>query len=68
MMTPVEMRRRIEIAAADGTMLRLPQLVPFVRRHGLAIISIADLVAHRQAAAPPGPTAGGAAALSPGAG
>ena len=46
----------VEIAAADGTMLRLPQLVPFARRHGLAIISIADLVAHRQAAAPPGPT------------
>ncbi len=41
----------VEIAAADGTMLRLPDLVPFARRHGLAIISIEDLIAHRRAAA-----------------
>lgn len=46
----------VEIAAADGTMLRLPQLVPFARRHGLAVISIADLVAFRRAAADPGRT------------
>lgn len=48
----------VEIAAADGSMLRLPRLVPFARRHGLAIVSIADLVAYRRAADPgpqPGP-------------
>ncbi|WP_438489010.1 bifunctional 3,4-dihydroxy-2-butanone-4-phosphate synthase/GTP cyclohydrolase II [Streptomyces sp. S186] len=38
----------VEIAGADGTMLRLPELVPFARRHGLAIISIADLIAYRR--------------------
>lgn len=37
-----------EIANADGTMARLPELVPFARRHGLAIISIEDLIAYRQ--------------------
>lgn len=41
----------VEIAAEDGSMLRLPELVPFARKHGLAIISIEDLVAHRRAAA-----------------
>ena len=41
----------VEIAAEDGTMLRLPDLVPFARRHGLAIISIEELIAHRRAAA-----------------
>ncbi|MEE1929002.1 bifunctional 3,4-dihydroxy-2-butanone-4-phosphate synthase/GTP cyclohydrolase II [Streptomyces sp. TRM 70351] len=39
----------VEIAAEDGTMLRLPELVPFARKHGLAIISIEDLVAYRRA-------------------
>lgn len=39
----------VEIAGEDGAMLRLPELVPFARKHGLAIISIADLVAHRRA-------------------
>ncbi|SOD61195.1 3,4-dihydroxy 2-butanone 4-phosphate synthase / GTP cyclohydrolase II [Streptomyces zhaozhouensis] len=37
----------VEIAGEDGTMLRLPQLRSFARRHGLSLISIADLVAHR---------------------
>ncbi|QMU76105.1 bifunctional 3,4-dihydroxy-2-butanone-4-phosphate synthase/GTP cyclohydrolase II [Streptacidiphilus sp. PB12-B1b] len=37
-----------EIANADGTMARLPELVPFARRHGLAIISIEDLIAYRR--------------------
>jgi 3,4-dihydroxy 2-butanone 4-phosphate synthase/GTP cyclohydrolase II len=37
-----------EIANPDGTMARLPELVPFARRHGLAIISIADLIAYRR--------------------
>src|SRR5690606_30624398 len=38
----------VEIAAEDGTMLRLPQLVPFARRHGFTIISIEDLIAYRR--------------------
>ncbi|WP_419993371.1 bifunctional 3,4-dihydroxy-2-butanone-4-phosphate synthase/GTP cyclohydrolase II [Streptomyces boninensis] len=37
-----------EIAGDDGSMLRLPQLVPFARQHGLAIISIADLIEYRR--------------------
>jgi 3,4-dihydroxy 2-butanone 4-phosphate synthase/GTP cyclohydrolase II len=37
-----------EIALPDGTMARLPELVPFARRHGLAIVSIADLIAYRR--------------------
>ncbi|MEV5988219.1 bifunctional 3,4-dihydroxy-2-butanone-4-phosphate synthase/GTP cyclohydrolase II [Streptomyces sp. NPDC052051] len=43
----------VEIAGADGRMLRLPELVPFAREHGLTIISIADLIAHRRATEPP---------------
>ncbi|WP_461036003.1 bifunctional 3,4-dihydroxy-2-butanone-4-phosphate synthase/GTP cyclohydrolase II [Streptomyces mayteni] len=39
-----------EIAAEDGTMLRLPALRRFARRHGLPIISIEDLIAYRRAA------------------
>ncbi|WP_407562993.1 bifunctional 3,4-dihydroxy-2-butanone-4-phosphate synthase/GTP cyclohydrolase II [Streptomyces sp. 184] len=42
----------VEIAGEDGEMLRLPQLVPFARRHGFAIISIADLIAYRRATEP----------------
>ena len=38
----------VEIAGEDGRMLRLPELIPFARKHGLAIISIEDLVAHRR--------------------
>ena len=37
-----------EIAKPDGTMARLPDLVPFARRHSLAIVSIEDLIAYRQ--------------------
>ncbi|MBC3841849.1 bifunctional 3,4-dihydroxy-2-butanone-4-phosphate synthase/GTP cyclohydrolase II [Streptacidiphilus sp. 4-A2] len=37
-----------EIANPDGTMARLPELVPFARRHGLAIVSIEDLIAYRR--------------------
>jgi 3,4-dihydroxy 2-butanone 4-phosphate synthase/GTP cyclohydrolase II len=36
-----------EVVNEDGSCMRLPQLVPFVREHGLTLISIADLVAHR---------------------
>ncbi|MEC4015509.1 bifunctional 3,4-dihydroxy-2-butanone-4-phosphate synthase/GTP cyclohydrolase II [Streptomyces sp. H27-D2] len=42
----------VEIANEDGTMMRLPELVPFARKHGLAIISIEDLVAYRRSAEP----------------
>lgn len=42
----------VEIAGEDGTMLRLPELVPFARKHGLSIISIEDLVAYRQSSEP----------------
>ncbi|ONK15764.1 bifunctional 3,4-dihydroxy-2-butanone-4-phosphate synthase/GTP cyclohydrolase II [Streptomyces sp. MP131-18] len=38
----------VEIAAEDGTMLRLPALRSFARKHGLAIISIEDLIAYRR--------------------
>jgi 3,4-dihydroxy 2-butanone 4-phosphate synthase/GTP cyclohydrolase II len=37
-----------EIVNEDGTMARLPQLAAFAARHGFALISIADLVAHRR--------------------
>jgi 3,4-dihydroxy 2-butanone 4-phosphate synthase/GTP cyclohydrolase II len=36
-----------EIMNDDGTMARLPDLIPFARRHGLRIGSIADLIAYR---------------------
>ncbi|NVK79889.1 bifunctional 3,4-dihydroxy-2-butanone-4-phosphate synthase/GTP cyclohydrolase II [Streptomyces morookaense] len=42
----------VEIAGEDGAMLRLPELIPFARRHGLSVISIEDLVAHRRATEP----------------
>jgi 3,4-dihydroxy 2-butanone 4-phosphate synthase/GTP cyclohydrolase II len=38
----------VEIAGEDGRMLRLPELVPFARKHGLTIISIEDLIAYRR--------------------
>lgn len=40
----------VEIAGEDGKMLRLPELIPFARKHGLTIISIEDLVAYRRSA------------------
>ena len=36
-----------EIMNKDGTMARLPQLKIFARKHGLKIISVADLIAYR---------------------
>ena len=42
----------VEIAGEDGVMLRLPELVPFARKHGLSIISIDDLIAYRRSAEP----------------
>lgn len=42
----------VEIAGEDGVMLRLPQLVPFARKHGLTIISVEDLIAYRRSSEP----------------
>ncbi|MEU1376548.1 bifunctional 3,4-dihydroxy-2-butanone-4-phosphate synthase/GTP cyclohydrolase II [Streptomyces triculaminicus] len=42
----------VEIAGEDGAMLRLPELVPFARKHGLSIISIEDLISYRRSAEP----------------
>jgi len=36
-----------EIMNADGTMARLPELLPFAAAHGLKLLSIADLIRHR---------------------
>ena len=36
-----------EIQNPDGSMARLPQLVDYTRRHGLRLISIADLIRYR---------------------
>jgi len=38
-----------EIMKDDGTMARVPDLVEFARRHGLKILTIADLIRHRLA-------------------
>jgi 3,4-dihydroxy 2-butanone 4-phosphate synthase/GTP cyclohydrolase II len=37
-----------ELVNDDGSMMRLPRLREFAREHGLALISIADLIAHRR--------------------
>ncbi len=37
-----------EVLNPDGSMARLPELVRIARRHGLRIISIADLIAYRR--------------------
>lgn len=42
----------VEIAGEDGRMLRLPDLIPFARKHGLTIISIEDLIAYRRSSEP----------------
>jgi 3,4-dihydroxy 2-butanone 4-phosphate synthase/GTP cyclohydrolase II len=36
-----------EIMNDDGTMARMPDLIPFAERHGLRVGSIADLIAYR---------------------
>jgi 3,4-dihydroxy 2-butanone 4-phosphate synthase/GTP cyclohydrolase II len=36
-----------EIMNDDGTMARMPDLVPFAQRHGLKVGTIEDLIAHR---------------------
>ena len=45
----------VEIAGEDGSMLRLPALRAFARRHGLSLVSIEDLIAYRRAADRAGP-------------
>lgn len=47
----------VEIAGEDGEMLRLPQLIPFARKHGLTIISIEELIAYRRRTELPTPGA-----------
>jgi 3,4-dihydroxy 2-butanone 4-phosphate synthase / GTP cyclohydrolase II len=37
-----------EIVDDDGSMARLPRLIEFAREHDLALVTIADLVAHRR--------------------
>lgn len=37
-----------EVVNDDGSMARLPDLVIFAKEHGLALVSIADLIAHRR--------------------
>lgn len=37
-----------EIMKDDGTMARLPDLIPFAKEHGLKIATIADLIAYRR--------------------
>lgn len=37
-----------EIMAEDGTMARVPQLMKFIEKHDLKIITIADLIAYRR--------------------
>src|ERR687883_28012 len=37
-----------EIMNADGTMARIPDLVPYCERHGLNLITVADLVEYRR--------------------
>lgn len=37
-----------EIIKDDGAMARLPDLIPMAERHGLNILSIADLIAYRR--------------------
>ncbi len=36
-----------EIMKDDGTMARVPDLVPFCRQHGLLLVTVADLVAYQ---------------------
>ena len=38
-----------ELVNDDGTVMRGPQVAAFARKHGLKRISVADLIAHRQA-------------------
>jgi 3,4-dihydroxy 2-butanone 4-phosphate synthase/GTP cyclohydrolase II len=37
-----------EVMNDDGTMARVPDLVPYCQRHGLKLVTVADLIAHRR--------------------
>jgi 3,4-dihydroxy 2-butanone 4-phosphate synthase/GTP cyclohydrolase II len=37
-----------ELVNDDGSLMRMPQLVAFTREHGLALISVADLIRYRR--------------------
>ncbi len=37
-----------EIMNDDGTMARVPDLIPYARKHGLKIITVADLITYRR--------------------
>jgi 3,4-dihydroxy 2-butanone 4-phosphate synthase/GTP cyclohydrolase II len=37
-----------EIMNDDGTMARVPDLVPYAARHGLRIVTVADIIRHRR--------------------
>jgi 3,4-dihydroxy 2-butanone 4-phosphate synthase/GTP cyclohydrolase II len=37
-----------EVMNDDGTMARIPDLIPYCRRHGLKLVTVADLVAYRR--------------------
>jgi 3,4-dihydroxy 2-butanone 4-phosphate synthase/GTP cyclohydrolase II len=37
-----------EIMNVDGTMARVPDLVPYCERHGLKLVTVADLIAYRR--------------------
>jgi 3,4-dihydroxy 2-butanone 4-phosphate synthase / GTP cyclohydrolase II len=37
-----------EVMADDGTMARVPDLIPYCRRHGLKLITVADLIEYRR--------------------
>ncbi len=57
-----------EVMSADGSMARLPELRRFAGRHGIPIVSVAELVRHRLALAAAGlqdPLAGAPDALEP---
>jgi len=56
-----------EIMSDDGTMARLPELESFAARHGIKIISIADLIAYRRLTETVVPRGRGGAATSLGA-
>jgi 3,4-dihydroxy 2-butanone 4-phosphate synthase/GTP cyclohydrolase II len=37
-----------EIMNGDGTMARVPDLIPYCERHGIKLITVADLIEHRR--------------------
>jgi 3,4-dihydroxy 2-butanone 4-phosphate synthase/GTP cyclohydrolase II len=37
-----------EVMSEDGTMARVPDFVPFCERHGLALVTVADLIEYRR--------------------